>query len=66
MHHVPSVPDVTRGADGTYGTFAPYDTWYARVIPMKLTFVFALSEVIRQCRLREGDKSRKKNEVYAL
>ena len=38
--HVPSVPDVTRGADGTYGTFASSGTWYARVILIKLAFAF--------------------------
>ena len=40
MYHVPSVPDVTRGADGTYGMFAPSDMWYARVIPIKFAVAF--------------------------
>ena len=40
MYHVPSVPDVTRGADGACGTFAPSGTWYAGVILIKLAFAF--------------------------
>ena len=40
MYHVPSVPDVTHGEDGTCSTFAPSGTWYARVIMIKLTYAF--------------------------
>ena len=39
-YRVPSVPDVTRGADGAYGAFAPSGTWYARAILIKLAFAF--------------------------
>ena len=37
MYHV---PDVTRGADGACGTFAPSGTWCAGVIPIKFAFAF--------------------------
>ena len=40
MYHVPSVPNVTHGADGTCGTVAPSGTWYAGVILIKLAFAF--------------------------
>ena len=40
MYHVPSVPDVTCGADGTCGTFAPSGTWYASGVLIKLAFAF--------------------------
>ena len=40
MYHVPSVPDVTHGANGTCGTFAPSGTWYVNVILIKLAFAF--------------------------
>ena len=37
MYHV---PDVTRGTDGTCGTFVPSGTWYVRAILIKLAFAF--------------------------
>jgi hypothetical protein len=40
MYRVPSVPNVTRGADGACGTFAPSGTWYAGVILIKLAYAF--------------------------
>ena len=40
MYHVPSVPDVTCGADGTCGTFAPSGTWYASGVLIKLAYAF--------------------------
>ncbi|NMA66890.1 MAG: hypothetical protein GX957_11755 [Clostridiaceae bacterium] len=48
MYHVPSVPDVTRGADGACGTFAPSGTWYARVILIKLALPLLLSAKVTQ------------------
>ena len=48
LYHVPSVPDATRGADGTYGTFAPSGTWYARVILIKLVLVLLLLPEVTQ------------------
>ena len=48
MYHVPSVPDVTHGEDGTCGTFAPSGTWYARVIMIKLALPLLLSAKVTQ------------------
>ena len=39
-YHVPSVPDVTCGAGGTCGTFAPSGKWYARVVLIRLAIAF--------------------------
>ena len=37
---MPSVPDVTCGAGGTCGTFAPSGKWYARVVLIRLAIAF--------------------------
>ena len=45
MYHV---PDVTRGTDGTCGTFAPSGTWYARGVLIKLASVLLLLPEVTQ------------------